>query len=168
LIPSLKKAATTLTTVGFFAAAVFLAGGLWLPANAAPASTATDVQTSLLLVLDKPQAPLPKLRLPPVSATEAEERDALTAIVNQDLTTELNNWTYTASAFANIINGFDSIIKNMFTLQISLVRNEIYFWTGLLQSLGLNSLAQQYVTALNDITLALNALFSTAPISPHS
>jgi hypothetical protein len=167
LIPFLKKVATILTTVGFLAAAVFLAVGVLLPANAAPANTATDVQPSLLLALDKPQAPLPKLRLSQMPST-VDAEDAMAAIVNQHLTTELNNWTYTASAFTDIINGFDSIIKNFFSLQITLVKNEMYFWTGVLQSVGLNSLAQQYVAALNDLTLALSSLFATAPISPHS
>jgi hypothetical protein len=168
LMPSLKKTVTIVTTAGFFAAAFFLAAGLWLPANAAPATTATD-EPSLLLALDTPNRPVPKLRLPDVSARADEEGDTVATIVNQDLATELNNWTYTLSTFANIINGYDSLIKNFFSLQITLVRNEMFFWTGVLQNVGLNDLAQQYVAALNDITLALNALFATgAPVSPHS
>jgi hypothetical protein len=164
---SMKKIATILATVGFFAATVFLAVGLWQSANAAPSSTATDVQPSLL-ALDTPRPPLPKLRLSQVATTADEEGDPVAAIVNQDLATELNNWTYTLSAFGDIINGFDSIVKNLFTLQISLVRNEMFFWTGFLQNNGLNSLAQQYVAAMQDLSLALGALFGPATVSPHS
>jgi hypothetical protein len=171
LILSLRKIATVFATAGFFAAALFLAAGLLLPASAAPSSTAMDVEPSLLLALDKPHAPLPKLHLPPVSATPEEERDMMAAIINQDLATELNNWTYTVSVFGHIINGYDGILVNFFSLQISIVRNEIYFYTGLLQSVGLNSLAQQYVAALGFIADALSALFGPAvspAVSPHS
>jgi len=167
LIRPVKRTVTILTTVVFLAATAFLAVGLWLPANAAPSTSATDVQASLL-ALDKPHAPLPKLRLPQPSISADEEGEMMAAIVNRDLATELNDWTYTQSAFTDIINGFDSLFRITFSLQTTLVRNEIYFWTGILQNAGLNSLAQQYVAALLDLGLALNALFATGPISPHS
>jgi hypothetical protein len=162
LIPSLKKAATTLIAVGFFAATLFLAVGLWLPANAAPASTATEVQSSLLLALDKPQAPLPKLRLAQMSSTVDQAEDTTAAIVSQDLATELNDWTYTASGLGSIVSIFDSVVKTIFAIELNLIKSELSFWAGVLQIAGLPN--QQYLNAIAFIQDAINALF--APISP--
>lgn len=98
LLPVLKKAATVLTTTGFFAAAVFLALILWLPGNDAPASTAVDVQPSLLLALDKPERPAPKVHLRELLSLTDEEVEMAANLPSPDLATELNSWTYTQGA----------------------------------------------------------------------
>jgi hypothetical protein len=164
LMPSLKKAATILTMAGFCAAAAFLAFALWMPANAATSSTAMDSQSSLLLALDKPTPPLPKLRLSQPSTTVEEEGDMMAALASRDLASELNNWTYTASGLSGIVSVFDSAIKQLFALQLNLIKSEMSFWAGVLQIAGLPN--QQYLNAINFIQDAINALF--APISPHS
>jgi len=161
-IPSLKKAASILMVTGFFAAAVFLAVGLWLPANASPSTTTTEVQTSMLLALDKPQPPTPKLRLPQVSTTAEEDGDRMAAIVSQDLGSELNDWTYTASGLGSIVSIFDSVLKVVFSLELNLIRAEMSFWAGILQIAGLPN--QNYLNAIQFITDAISAL--NAPISP--
>lgn len=99
---ALKKAVTILTTTGFFAAAVFLAANLWLPANAAPPITELDVRPSLLLALDKPERPGSKLHLRDLPSLTDEEMDTLASLPSPDLVAQLNSWTYTANPVGDI------------------------------------------------------------------
>ena len=64
-----KKATSTLTAIAFAAAAAFLLAVLWQPAQAASITPAVPVETSLLLTLDKPQPPAPKVNVEPPSLT---------------------------------------------------------------------------------------------------
>jgi hypothetical protein len=164
LIPSLKKAATIITVGGFFAAAVFLAVGLLLPANAAALSTATDLQSSQLLALDTPHPPLPKLRLSQTATTADEEGEMMAALVSQDLTSELNNWTYTASALSGPVSIFNSFLTVFFSIEINFLKAELGFWAGVLQIAGLPN--SNYLAAINFLQQALTALNS--PASPSS
>lgn len=86
-----KTTAALFTTIGFLAAAVFLVAVLWLPADAASTSSKVDVQPTLLLDIDKPKRPAPKLRL----ASLAEDVKEMPDRPSPELATELNSWTFT-------------------------------------------------------------------------
>ncbi|MHB1426201.1 MAG: hypothetical protein ACYC3I_23805 [Gemmataceae bacterium] len=127
-IAVLKKAAAILTTIGFFAAAVFLAAILWMPAQAAPSNTVMEAESSLLFALDTPRRPTPKLHPRDLPTLTDNDMEMLADLPSPDLVTELNNWTYTQgnlgqdifnfyAAVYQFINAFErQLIYNLATL----------------------------------------------------
>jgi hypothetical protein len=84
----MKRAVPFLATGGFFLAAFILSAVVWNPAIAeTPNSEGTD--TSLLLTLDKPVAPVSR-----AIALDEDTDEAIAA--STELVTELNTWTFTA------------------------------------------------------------------------
>lgn len=136
----LKKAASIVTATSFLAAAVFFVGVLWLPANAASPSTEVEVQPSLLLALDTPQAPAAKVRV----ASLADEVREVGDIASPDLASELNGWTYTQGNFTDQIIQYNMAqyqliyrneLNNLYT-EVALLRNTALLYQTLLTDLG--------------------------------
>jgi len=155
-----KKTASIFTALSFVAAAVFLVGVLWLPANAASASSEVDAQPTLLLTLDKPQPPAPKLRL----ASLAEDLKDLPALPSPDLATELNNWTFTqaevgASLFM-LTGGLQFFLNaelHFIFVELTIFKAFAEFFAGIYQSLGLQ-VPGFLLADINAISAAQNAL----------
>lgn len=157
-----KKTASIFTALSFVAAAVFLVAVLWLPANAASSSSAVDSQPSLLLTLDKPQTPAPKLnpnRLP--SFTDDEK--ALVEAGSPDLVTELNNWTYTQSPVSALFTNF--VAQQFFFtnalhflyVEVSWLKAFALFDQSIYQSLGL-PVPGFLTTVINNLSSVQNTL----------
>lgn len=156
----LTKVVAIFATTAFFASAVFLVALFWLPSNAQSASTALDVQPSLLLALGKPQAPAPKTHLRDLPSLTDEESES-SVLAPQDLVTELNDWTYTQSSGIDQLFVF-YVTHNQhnipaFNLAARLLYNEI-------------SLLRMFLSGLNNpfLTPQLNFLgFVQNTLSPY-
>ncbi|MHB1426573.1 MAG: hypothetical protein ACYC3I_25715 [Gemmataceae bacterium] len=148
----MKKAATLLTATGFFAAAVFLAFVLWSPANAAPSSTVIDVEPSLLLALDKPRPPAPKLHPRDLPTVTDDDMEMLANLPSPDLVTELNNWTYTQGNLGqDIFNFYAAAYQFIVTFERQAIYNIATLLNGELMSLqsflyGINSPLAGFLT----------------------
>jgi len=157
--PMLKKAATLFTTTGFFAAVVFLAAVLWLPANAAPSSTAMDVQPSLLLALDKPEPPAPKPHVRDLPSLADEEVES-SVLAPQDLVTELNDWTYTQSNGIDQLFGF-YVTHNLHNIPVFNQAARLYYLEASMLRSFLSGFHNPLLTpALNYLSFVQNT-FST-------
>jgi hypothetical protein len=162
----LKRAATLLTTTGFFAAAIFLAALVWRPAHAAPASAAGEVEQSVLLALDTPQRPSPKVHLPDPSQMTDEDRELLANLPAPDLATELNSWTYTASPTQILLASLTGYVDSFFQLARGNIGGFLYYQVYSIlelayfgQALGL-PIPSSFTAALASLTSTLSVYVS--------
>jgi hypothetical protein len=157
-----KKTASIATAISFLAAAVFLVGVLWTPANAASSSAEVDVQPTLLLALDKPQPPAPKLRLASLTQDLKEIPDDLPS---PELATELNNWTFTANnsvglglfLYTGVLQFQTNVILHGLFVELTFLKAFLQFEAGLFQQL-LGQVPAFLTMDINAISAAQNAL----------
>jgi hypothetical protein len=156
-----KKIASVFTVVSFLAAVVFFVGILWLPESAASSSTDVDVQPSLLLALDKPQPPTPKIRV----ASLADEIRDTNDLASPDLASELNGWTYTQSSLASQIMAYNiaqmqlmarNQLNTLYT-DVSMLRNTALLLQTILTDFG-QPIPLFLTNAINVLTYVQNGL----------